>query len=121
MGIGRDQSGMAKRAGACYDVGSMTGIEPQRRISLSFDRGTLLLTGLERKELPNVPGPSVWMWDARVGAWRCDAIHYPSIRGVLNRRFTSCLQDDMPQPARVSWPKVELPQPRREQAEALAA
>ncbi len=121
MGIGRDRSGMAKRAEACYDVGPMTGIESQRRISLSFDRGTLLLTGLERKELPNVPGSSVWMWDARVGAWRCDAIHYPSILGVLNRRFASCLQDDMPQPARVSWPKVELPRPRPEQAEALAA
>jgi superfamily II DNA or RNA helicase len=31
------------------------------------------------------------------------------------------LQDNIPQPAGVSWPKIELPRPRPEQAEALAA
>ena len=36
----------------------------------------------------------MWKWDARVGAWRCDAIHYardaggaePAVRGGLSRR-----------------------------------
>ena len=99
----------------------MTAMEPQRQISLSFDRGTLLLEGLECRESPNVPGSSVWMWDARVGAWRCDAIHYGSIRSITNGRFAAYLRDNIPQPARVSWPKIELPQLRPEQAEALAA
>lgn len=112
---------MAKRTGSCYDVDSMSGIESQRRISLSFDRGTLLLTGLEHKELPNVPNSPVWMWDTRVGAWRCDAIHYAPTRTVLNRQFISSFCDDVPQPARTSWPKVELPELRLEQTEALAA
>ncbi len=97
------------------------GIESQRRISLSFDRGTLLLTGLEGKESPNAADSSVWTWDARVEAWRCDAIHYASIRSIVNGRSAPHLRDDVPQPARVSWPKVELPQLRPEQAEALAA
>ena len=96
-------------------------MESQRRIPLSFDRGTLLLRGLECRESPNVPGSSVWRPDARVGAWRCDAIHYASIRSITNGRFTPHLQDNVPQPADVSWPKIELPRPRPEQAEALAA
>ena len=99
----------------------MTGMESQRRISLSFDRGTLLLTGLEGRESPNAVGLSVWTWDARVGAWRCDAIHYASIRSLTNGRFMPYFRDDIPQPAHVSWPKIELPQLRPEQAEALAA
>ena len=97
------------------------GMESQRRISLSFDRGTLLLTGLECRESPNVAGSSVWTWDARVGAWRCYAIHYASIRSIVNGRFAPHLRDDVPQPVRVSWSKVELPKLRPEQAEALAA
>lgn len=99
----------------------MAGTESQRRISLSFDRGTLLLRGLECRESPNVPGSSVWRPDARVGAWRCDAIHYASIRSVTSGKFTPHMRDNLPQPARVSWPKIELPRPRPEQAEALAA
>jgi len=92
-----------------------------RQITLSFDRGTLLLTGLDARELAPVPGSSVWKWDARVGAWRCDAIHYPSVRVDLSRRFARAFQDAVLQPVRVSWPKTELPQLRVEQSEALAA
>jgi len=112
---------MAKRACFRYHVSPMTAMESQKRISLSFDRGTLLLRGLECRESPNVSGSSVWRWDARVGAWRCDAIHYASIRSITNGRFTPHLRDDIPQPALVSWPKIELPQLRSEQTEALAA
>jgi len=99
----------------------MVDIESQRRITLSFDRGTLLLSGLDRSESPDVRESPVWKWDARVAAWRCDAIHYSSIRGVLKLPFGSWLQDNVPQPEHVCPAKVELPQPRPEQAEALAA
>jgi superfamily II DNA or RNA helicase len=99
----------------------MVGMESQKRIVLSFDRGTLLLSGLECRESPNVSGSSVWMWDARVGAWRCDAIHYGSIRSIVNGMFTPHLQDNVPQPVSVSWAKIELPRARPEQVEALAA
>jgi len=92
------------------------------QISLSFDRGTLLLTGVGRGQLPADPaGSPIWTWDPRVGAWRCDAIHYPVVHAALSRRFASGFHDDTLQPVRVSWPKTDLPALRAEQQEALAA
>jgi len=91
------------------------------QISLSFDRGTLLLTGVNRGQLPAEPGSPVWTWDPRVGAWRCDAIHYAAVRAILSRRFASRFHDGTLQPDRICWPKTELPMLRPEQQEALAA
>lgn len=99
----------------------MVRTDTRRPVSLSFDRGTLLLTGLERTELPTIPGPSAWAWDRRVAAWRCDAIHYPFVRGDGNNDSVIACHDDVPRPIPVSWPKTELPELRAEQAEALAA
>jgi len=93
----------------------------QTRVVLSFDRGTLLLNGLQPRELCALPEGAVWKWDARVGAWRCDAIHYATVRATLNRRFGAGFHDELPTPVRVLWPKRDLPEPRTEQAEALAA
>jgi superfamily II DNA or RNA helicase len=86
-------------------------------VTLSFDRGTLLLKGVSRDDLDE----SIWTWDHRVGAWRCDAIHYRSVREALNRLFTGRVQDDVPQPARLALTAVRLPVLRAEQAEAMAA
>jgi len=80
-----------------------------------------LLTGLTRKELPDACGSCVWRWDTRVGAWRCDAIHYATIYKTLLERFGADFSDEVMKPACVSWPKVELPKLRQEQTEALAA
>jgi len=91
------------------------------QISLSFDRGTLLLTGVDRGQLPAEPGSPIWTWDPRVGAWRCDAIHYSVVRTILSRCFASRFQDGTLQPDRICWPKTDLPSPRAEQQEALAA
>jgi hypothetical protein len=90
----------------------MSGSEIQKQISLSFNRGTLLLTGLTRKELPDACGSCVWRWDARVGAWRCDAIHYATIYKALLERFGTDFSDKVMKLAYVSWPKVELPKLR---------
>jgi len=90
-------------------------------ISLSFNRGTLLLTGVEREELPGISGPSVWTWDSRVGALRCDAIHYAAIRAALAEQFGPLLSDEVPKPCGVYWPKVKLPKLRPGQIEALEA
>ena len=92
-----------------------------KQMSLSFDRGTLLLTNIVRKELPDVIGSSVWRWDSRVGAWRCAAIHYAVVRKALFSRFGACFSDKVMEPAGISWPKIDLPKLRSEQAEALAA
>lgn len=94
-------------------------VHPQ--ISLSFDRGTLLLAGAQPGEPGGAQGSSRWAWDTRVGAWRCDAIHYPSVRATLSQRFASSFQDNVLRPVRVSWPQTDLPALRPEQKEAVAA
>jgi len=79
--------------------------------------------------LPTVAGLSAWKWDARVGAWRCDAIAYRAVRAALKARFAPSFLDDVPQPVRVCWSKVELARHadgglarlRPEQTEALTA
>jgi len=88
---------------------------------LSFDSGTLLLTNVVRKELPDIVASSVWRWDSRVGTWRCDAIHYAAIRKALVERFGAHFSDNVMEPACISWSKVNLPRLRPEQTEALAA
>jgi superfamily II DNA or RNA helicase len=91
------------------------------QVSLSFDRGTLLLKGLDRGQLPAECGLPDWTWDPRVGAWRCDAIHYRLVRANLDRLPASRFHDGTLQPVHVCWPKTDLPALRPEQQEALAA
>ena len=92
-----------------------------RPISLSFNRGTLLLTGIGCEQLPEISGPSVWAWDSRVGDLRCDAIHYAAVRAALAGQFGTSLTDNVPKPCGVYWPKVKLPKLRSSQIEALEA
>ncbi|MCX5644954.1 MAG: DEAD/DEAH box helicase family protein [Phycisphaerae bacterium] len=108
--------------------------EQQQPIVLSFDRGTLLLKGPPSAPrsspsehvhasvdmAPRTESP-IWRWDARVGAWRCEAIHYQAMREALSRRFGACFQDQVQKPVHVSWPKRDLPELRTEQKEALDA
>ncbi len=96
-------------------------MKSNKQISLSFDRGTLLLTNVVRKELPDIAASSVWRWDSRVGTWRCDAIHYAVIRKALVERFGAHFSNNVMEPACISWSKVDLPRLRPEQTEALAA
>lgn len=93
----------------------------QPQITLSFDRGTLLLAGPQTREVSGGAESSVWKWDARVGAWRCEAIHYQAVRNTLSRQFGADLQDQVQKPVRVSWPKRDLPELRAEQKDALEA
>ncbi len=89
----------------------MSESESHKQVCLSFDQGTLLLTGPIRKRLPETSGSYVWKWDRRVGAWRCDAIHYAAIGKALVERFGAYFCDEVMKPAAVSWPKVDLPKP----------
>jgi superfamily II DNA or RNA helicase len=90
-------------------------------IRLEFDRGTLLLTGVDPGHSCDIFGPAVWTWDSRVGAFRCDAIHFAAVRAALAGQFGRSLSDDVPQPAGVCWSKINLPKLRPHQTEALAA
>ncbi len=94
---------------------------PGGQVVLSFERGTLVLSDVQRSELVGAFEDGIWTWDARTGAWRCDAIHYSSVRSVLNARCAARFQDNVPQPVRASLSGAGLPDLRGEQAEALSA
>ncbi|HUY31907.1 MAG TPA: DEAD/DEAH box helicase family protein [Pirellulales bacterium] len=87
---------------------------------LDFSSGTLLLAPLPRVVLRKVFDPLSWVWDARVGAWRIDAIDYRTVRERLTARRLAC-DDTVPRWHAVRWPKVELHSPRTEQQQAVAA
>jgi len=80
-----------------------------------------LLDGVERVELPGIFGPPVWVWDERIGAPRCDAIHYVSVRSALVRQFGRLFNDKVQKPCDINWPKVKLPKLRPNQIDALEA
>ncbi len=98
----------------------MNGEPEQTTLVLTFDRGTLVVSGPGGKAAVDASG-GTWAWDYRVSAWRCDAIHYPRISRDLAARFQEAFRDEVPKPARVFWPKVSLPELRPEQVEALSA
>lgn len=97
----------------------MTSPHPPAR--LWFDRGTLLLSGLGPTEASALLPRDLWAWDARVSAWRAEAIHYAVARAALRERLGDRFRDDVPPPRTVAWPHVSLPAPRPEQAAAAAA
>lgn len=86
-------------------------------MALRFDQGTLLLGGPG----PGAVLPAPLAWDRRVGAWRCEAIAYPSLAAELRARFGTAFVDRVPPPAAVTFPRVDLPTLRSEQQRSLAA
>ena len=92
--------------------------EPAR---LSFDRGTLLLRGRDNANATGGLLDGVWQWHDRVGAWRCEAIHYSEARDALRAELGESFVDDVREPLRVNWPDVRLPELRPEQRGALDA
>jgi superfamily II DNA or RNA helicase len=97
----------------------MDKVESHKPVSLAFDRGTLLLKGLGYAQLPGVTALSIWSWDSRVGACRCDAIHYAKVHKTLNDKFEALFSDEVTKPVDITWPKIALPKLRPEQFEAL--
>ena len=68
---------------------------PDEQIHLTFDRGTLVLTNASRDELASGGDGRMWQWDGRVGAWRCDAIHYATVRKTLVEEFKSRVEEQL--------------------------
>jgi len=87
---------------------------------LSFNRGTLLLAGPGPEAILALFGPDLWVWDDRVSAWRCEALHYAAVGSVLRRECGHRWRDDVPRPEAVAWPQVALPALRPEQREAAS-
>lgn len=92
--------------------------DEQRRV-LRFVEGTLVLEGVARAGL-NRARSTGWVWDARVGQWRCDALRYSEAQEDLKQRGLA-FEDAVPQWQPVAWPRVALPPLRAEQERALAA
>ena len=90
-------------------------------VILSFDRGTLLMTGVNHKQVHTLFDTQQWTWDGRLGAWRCTGIHYVSVRRVLGECFGDRLDDQVPRPESVRWKQINLPALREDQREALTA
>jgi len=87
---------------------------------LSFSGGTLILQGMPHEEVARTFGAIAWVWDRRVGAWRCDAMEYVAIRPRLSgdvRRVEDEVADWRP----IRWPKVEIHRLRPEQQAAVTA
>jgi superfamily II DNA or RNA helicase len=95
----------------------MASNESNNLITLKWEHGTLLLEGWNRSEAPPMDGCGVWKRDSRVDKWRCDAIYYSSVRQALSLLDGFC--DEVMQPAQVTWPRIDLPRLRPEQAQAL--
>ena len=87
---------------------------------LNFAAGTLVLEGMSAAAVKQRFGQGLWAWDQRVGAWRCEALEYLSVRRALRGSGQNCA-DLVPQWSRIDWPNVRLPALRKEQEDALNA
>jgi superfamily II DNA or RNA helicase len=88
--------------------------------NLTFSEGTLVLRGPLGGKLDDVFGKAGWLWDRRVGAWRCDAIAYPDLCERLRASQVRC-DDQVPAWQNVRWPRVKLHALRDEQQAAVDA
>mgnify|MGYP006286347839 FL=1 len=88
--------------------------------SLHFDKGTLLVRGLQPEEAPRIDD---WpcRWDDRVGAWRTEAIRYVRLARRLRRLFPDSFVDEVPLPEGVVFDNAQTHELRPEQREAVDA
>ncbi|NQU22284.1 MAG: DEAD/DEAH box helicase [Candidatus Nealsonbacteria bacterium] len=86
---------------------------------VSFTAGTLLLEGTTQRDDVRSAGGD-WVWDARVGAWRCDAVHYRAAVERLREVAGGC-EDRVPAWRSVRWPGVDIHTLRDEQQAAVTA
>lgn len=85
---------------------------------ITFSRGTLLLES-RSLGLPQPLAEAVeWKWDARVAGWRCDAICYPRIAGLL---ASHGIADTVPEWGEIRWPLDNVNPLRPEQIAAVDA
>ncbi len=63
---------------------------------LVFDQGTLLLGGVSQRFVERVFPDNRWVFDGRVGKFRCDALAYADVCATLQRRLKSAWTDSVP-------------------------
>ena len=86
---------------------------------LLFAGGTLVLEGYSGDGPPPFGVNANWIWDRRIGAWRCDALAYSAIRD--DRRLAAAnVADSVAAWHRITWPKRLLRKLRPDQQQAVA-
>lgn len=93
-------------------------LNPDQKPILRFDRGTLLLAGVSREQMPAALCSKPWMWDSRVGQWRCEAIRYAEALKTLEESHGR-IDDLAPAWVPVVPPRLQLHTLREEQEKAL--
>ncbi len=87
-------------------------------VTLSYDRGSVLLSGPRSVSLESAA--AYLKWDARVGAHRSLAIHYRALVRELVRREVP-YRDETPRYPQLELDGASLPEPYPYQREALTA
>jgi superfamily II DNA or RNA helicase len=90
-------------------------------VTLSYDRGTLRLSGVSPEREPDGLARGVWQYDERVGAWRCEALHYADVSPALFKEYGDAFSDRVLSRAPVSLSETDLPELRADQRSALDA
>jgi len=70
--------------------------------TLGFDQGTLVLGGVVAEVMEKLFPRGLWVLDRRIGAFRCDAVEYASVRETLRRKLAGRVVDSVPR-----WVGVE--------------
>ncbi len=88
--------------------------------SLTFDRGTLLLSGFSPQGIERVFPGVTWVYDYRVGKFRTDALQFVDIEASL-KRVEGKIENDVVRWQKIAWSVNRLPPLRQAQAAAIAA
>jgi superfamily II DNA or RNA helicase len=80
----------------------------------------LVLEGVGQAAITRWFGPSPWLWDRRIAAWRTDALEYFPVCRKLSQAGID-FADQVPAWEPVHWPRVALRRLRPEQQSAHAA
>lgn len=89
---------------------------------IKFERGTLVLETIDPSLLEAVSKSRKDInlkFDPRVPVWRCDAIHYPVVCDLVLKAGLR-LYDAVGRWREVAWALPDLPEPRKEQNEAVS-
>lgn len=87
---------------------------------LDFLDGTIVLNRWSQQAVQSIFGDGIWSWDTRNLAWRASAHHYPKVRQILIANAYGTV-DRVSQWQSVVWSKVNLPNLRQEQVDAVRA
>lgn len=79
-----------------------------------------MLEGAARNAIAHTLAATPGTWDTRIDAWRCDAIHYPTVLEQLRHAHWN-FADQVPAWHAVRWPRAAIHLLRPEQEAAIAA